>query len=188
MLIATTGGWLIESWSDLWQVPISAVLMLITVIGIVRIIGLRSFSKMSSFDFAVTVSIGSILAAVATSSVALANGAIAALSLLGFQAAVAWMRARRPAAEKVVDNTPLLLMDGQEFLDDNLQSARVAKSDVVAKLREANVLRLQDVRAVVLETTGDISVLHGEHQIDPEILEGLRRGPAIDRIASIDRD
>ena len=67
MLIATTGDWFIDTWSDLWQVPVSAVLMLITVIAIVRTIGLRSFSKMSSFDFAVTVSIGSILAGVATS-------------------------------------------------------------------------------------------------------------------------
>lgn len=188
MLIAITGGWFVNTWSDLWQVPVSAVLMLVTVIVIVRIIGLRSFSKMSSFDFAVTVSIGSILAGVATSSVALANGALAAISLLGFQAAVAWIRARRPAAEKAFDNTPLLLMDGQEFLDENLRSARVTKNDVVAKLREANVLRLQDVRAVVLETTGDISVLHGEHLIDPIILGDLRRGPAIDRVDSIDRE
>lgn len=184
MLIAASDNWLVASWSDLWQVPVSAVLMLIVVIGVVRTIGLRSFSKMSSFDFAVTVSIGSVLAGVATASVALANGAAAAASLLGAQAVVSFIRSRRPDAEKVLDNTPILLMDGAKFLDENLLCARVTQSDVVAKLREANVLRMQDVCAVVLETTGDISVLHGDHPVDPVILEGLRRGPALDQLSS----
>ena len=169
--------WLVDSWSDLWQVPLSALAMLLVVIAVVRTVGLRSFSKMSSFDFAVTVSVGSILGGVATSSAPLANGAVAVASLLGVQAIMSLIRSRTTAVETAIDNTPLLLMDGPTMLDQNLRSARVTRSDVVAKLREANVLRLVDVRAVVLETTGDISVLHGSDQVDPEILEGLRRGP-----------
>jgi len=187
MTVAASGGWLVDTWSDLWQVPVSALAMLVLVILVVRVIGLRAFSKMSSFDFAVTVSIGSILGGVASSSVALVNGAVAMASLLGIQAIVAWVRARRPVAEAALDNTPLLLMDGETFLDANLRAARVTRSDVVAKLREANVLRMGDVRAVVLETTGDISVLHGDVSIDPELLDGLRRGPSIDRLDSVDR-
>lgn len=53
--------------SQLGFVVVSAVLMLAGIIGYVRLIGLRSFSKMSSFDFAVTVAMGSVLAAVALS-------------------------------------------------------------------------------------------------------------------------
>ena len=177
-MIAASDNWFVDTWSDLWQVPVSALAMLGIVILVVRVVGLRSFSRMSSFDFAVTVSIGSILGGVATSSVAVANGATAVASLLAAQAVVSWIRSRRSGAEKAFDNSPILLMDGSTFLDDNLRSARVTRSDVVAKLREANALRVRDVRAVVLETTGDISVLHGEHQVDAEILEGVRRGSA----------
>ena len=36
----------------------------------------------------------------------------------------------------------------------------------MGKLREANVLQLSQVKAVIFETTGDISVLHSEDQID----------------------
>lgn len=182
MVTAASGGWLVDTSSDLWHVPLSALLMMIVVIAVVRMIGLRSFSKMSSFDFAVTVSVGSILGAVATSSAAVADGAVAVGSLLGVQAVVSWFRARRPAAQKALDNSPLLLMDGPVFLEANLRTARVSRSDVIGKLREANVLRLHDVRAVVLEVTGDISVLHGDNTIDAVILEGVRRGPAIEQI------
>ncbi len=175
-MIAASGDWFVDAWGDLWQVPISAVVMLAVVIAVVRGVGLRSFSKMSSFDFAVTVSIGSVLAGVATSSVAVANGAVAAGSLLGAQAVISWIRALRPDAAQALDNTPVLLMDGPTFLDDNLRRTRVTRTDVIAKLREANVLRLMDVRAVVLETTGDISVLHGDQLVDAEILEDVKRG------------
>ena len=50
----------------------------------------------------------------------------------------------------------------------------MTRSDVLAKLREANVLAMTDVRAVVLETTGDISVLHGDAQVDDILLAGVR--------------
>ncbi len=187
MLMAGTSDWFVGEWGDLWQVPAAAFLMLAVVIATVRVVGLRSFSKMSSFDFAVTVSIGSILGGVASTSVALVHGAVAAVSLLGVQAFVSWIRSRQSGAETALDNSPILLMDGARFLEANLQRSRVTRSDVIAKLREANVLRLEDIRAVVLETTGDISVLHGPHLVDAEILEGIRRGPAIEEMESIGR-
>ena len=59
-------------------------------------------------------------------------------------------------------------------LDDALAASRVTRADVHAKLREANALDLSRVRAVVLETTGDISVLHGD-AIDPVLLDEVRR-------------
>jgi uncharacterized membrane protein YcaP (DUF421 family) len=61
-----------------------------------------------------------------------------------------------------------LMKDGV-FLDENLEVTRVTRDDIYAKLREANALRLSEVRAVILEATGDISVLHG-NKPDDEIL------------------
>ncbi len=178
-MLLGSSDWFVKTWGDLWQVPVSAVVMLLVVVVSVRVVGLRSFSKMSSFDFAVTVSIGSILGSVAASSADVVGGATAIASLLGAQAAVSWLRARRDTIEDAIDNTPLLLMDGRDMLDDNLRHARVTAGDIFAKLREANVLRLEDVRAVVLESTGDISVLHGSDDVDQEILDGVRQGHAV---------
>lgn len=55
-----------------------------------------------------------------------------------------------------------------------LAATRVAEDDLIAKLREANVLDFSQVRAVVLERTGDISVLHG-CSLQVQLLEGVRR-------------
>jgi uncharacterized membrane protein YcaP (DUF421 family) len=75
----------------------------------------------------------------------------------------------------LVDNAPLLLMDGRGVLEDNLASARVTHDDLRAKLRDANVLDTGQIHAVVFETTGDVSVLHGDEPLDPEVLRGVRR-------------
>ena len=67
----------------------------------------------------------------------------------------------------------MILKDGV-ILQENLDKARITKADLAAKLREANVLRLQDARAVIFESTGDISVLHGDKDIDEFIMKEVR--------------
>ncbi|MDR6302251.1 DUF421 domain-containing protein [Mesonia maritima] len=125
-----------------------------------KIAGKRSFSKMSSFDFAMTVAIGSLFASVILSStINLTEGLLGLAMLYILQMLIAILR-RFKVVQSVVDNKPLLLMDGEKILDDNLRKARVAESDLRAKLREANVIELSEIKAVIFETTGDISVLH----------------------------
>ncbi|MEW4467478.1 YetF domain-containing protein [Parasphingorhabdus sp. JC815] len=130
----------------------------------VRLIGLRSFSKMAAFDFVVTIATGSLLANAVTvekwTSFIQSIGAISAL--LGSQYLVAKMRIHFPQLFRWLANEPVVLMKNGQFLDENLKITRVTRSDVYGKLREANALNLSKVHAVVLETTGDISVLHGD--------------------------
>lgn len=166
--------WLTTSAHELWLVPVSSVLILIVAIVTVRVVGLRSLSKMSSFDFLVTVALGSTLATVAATPTSVVNGALAFASLLAAQAAIALAR-RRPRVASAVDNQPRLLMTGSVMHEGVMESCRVTHHDVMAKLREANVTRVDQVLAVVLETTGDISVLHGDGPLDDVLLDGVRQ-------------
>ncbi len=149
---------------------------LLWIAAVVRLIGLRSFSKMTAFDFVTTVATGSLLGAAATArdwlGFIVPSGAM--LALLGTQAIIAEMRIHSIRWLKIIENEPLLLM--REGLMDKpaMKKARVTEDDLLAKLREANVLKLSEVRAVALETTGDISVLHGE-ELDESLLESVRR-------------
>lgn len=158
-----------SSWSQVGFVLLSAAGMLAGIILYVRITGLRSFSKMSSFDFAVTVAMGSLLAAVTLSGSSLVDGLVGAGALLATQAAIAFGRVRF-GASALVDNEPLLLMAGPKMLEDNMRRARVTADDLRAKLRQANIQRYDQIRYVVLETTGDVSVVQGDGALEPDIL------------------
>ena len=178
MYASPIGEELGASLEELGLAVVSSAGMLVGIIVYVRLAGLRSFSKMSSFDFTVTVAFGSLLAAVSISSSSLAVGVVAAGALLGTQACIALLR-QRTTFGQIVDNTPMVLMARGEYFDDNLRQARVTRSDVSAKLREANALDISEVRAVVLETTGDVSVLHGTGPLHPSLLEGIVGGERV---------
>jgi uncharacterized membrane protein YcaP (DUF421 family) len=111
-----------------------------------------------------TVAIGSILATtILSASISLVHGIVGLAAVYILQISAAFFR-RFYWFQKAIDNSPLLLMDRQTILDKNLKKARVTEGDLRSKLREANVLDLSQVRAVVFETTGDISVLHTSNE------------------------
>ena len=168
-----TENWLSTSWTEVWLVVVSAIAIVLTLVAVIRVVGLRSLSKMSSFDFAVTIALGSVLGGVAASSTSLLNGKIAVGALLATQTTIALLR-QRTSAGVIVDNTPMMLMRDGQFIDETLRHTRVTRADVLAKLREANAIRLDQVHAVVLESTGDVSVLHGDGPVDDLLLDGVR--------------
>lgn len=163
---------LATSWDRVGFIVLSAAAMLAGIIGYSRWSGLRTFSKMSTFDFAVTVAIGSVMASVVLSGSSLIDGIVAVGALVACQALVAVGRLRFGLG-RVVDNRPILLMRDGEMRTKNLAQVRVTEDDVRAKLREANVLDFGKVRAVVLETTGDVSVLHGEDPLAADLLSDV---------------
>lgn len=171
-------NWIVTSAGSLAGVLLSAACIYLAVIVFTRLSGLRSFSKMSSFDFAMTVAVGSLIAsAITTKNPPLFQAIIALAALYILQIAVAVMRQKSSFLKNLADNQPLLLMDGSEMLNENMKKARVTPDDLLAKLRESNITRLSQVKAVVMETTGDISVLHHEneqHQLEKTLMKGVR--------------
>lgn len=164
------------SWDTVLTITLSAIGIYISVVLFTRLAGKRSFSKMSSFDFAMTVAVGSIIAStLLSSSVKLIEGIVGLGIVYVLQMGVAILR-RNSLIQNIVDNKPPLLMRGEKILHSNLQKARVTHGDLRSKLREANVTQLSQVKAVVFETTGDISVLHKEDNspMDTWILEDVQ--------------
>ena len=76
-------------------------------------------------------------------------------------------------ARDLLGNTPVLLMRDGVLPDGAHRQWRVARQDVLAKIRTANVLDISTVRAVVLENTGNIAVLHGS-DLKEDVLGSVR--------------
>lgn len=161
------------SWTLLAAVLVGTIAVYVAVIALTRLSGVRSLAKMSSFDFAATVAVGSAVASTALGSTPLSSGLLVLSLLYALQWAVARLR-RRGLLGGLVDNRPLVLMAGPHVVEASLRQAGVSRTEIWAALRQAGVLRRDDVRAVVLETTGDLSVLIGDGQLDEELLDGVR--------------
>ncbi|WP_300024639.1 DUF421 domain-containing protein [uncultured Maribacter sp.] len=165
------------SWETVMLISISACGVYLAIIVFTRITGKRSFSKMSSFDFAMTVAVGSIIATtILSSSVKMIEGIVGLAMVYLLQISIAFAR-RNKTIQNLVDNSPLLLMDGEKVIESNLRKARVTEGDLRSKLREANVTELSQIKAVIFETTGDISVLHkkDDTSLDLWIMKDVKR-------------
>lgn len=165
---------------EIVEIVVRAAVCVAAVIALTRLNGLRSFSKMSSFDFAITVAFGSVIASsVISPQENLLFGVVALAALFAMQRVISELRVKFGAVGQSLDNEPILIMRNGEILRDNLREARLTEADLIGKLREANAFDLSRVHAVVFEPTGDVSVLHGSgdetEQVSDRILEGVRQ-------------
>lgn len=169
MLLTELGA----SWVRLAEVLIAGVVVYVLVIALTRLAGVRSLAKLSTFDFAATVAVGSTVSTVLLGSVPLAAGALGLTLLFAMQYAIATLR-RRDLLHGLVDNRPILLMARGEVLEDHLRHVRLSRSELWSQLRQNGVHALEQVHVVVLETSGDLSVVRAGPPLDPQLLDGVR--------------
>lgn len=165
------------SWKDTLNITLTSIGIYFAIILLTRLVGKRSFSKMSSFDFAITVAIGSVIAStILPYDVNLIEGFLGLLTIYILQLILAHIR-KYPIVQSLVDNKPFLLMYGMDIIYHKLRKAKVAESDLKAKLREANVTHLNQVKAVIFESTGDVSVLHknDDSSVQDWIMDGVQQ-------------
>lgn len=156
-------------------VVITALCIYITLIIFTRLAGLRSFSKMSSFDFAITVGIGTVLAStLLNEKPPLVQGITALAALYGIQLAVSYARRNSRVVSRIVDNEPLIVMAKGKIIENHLDTVRMTRQDLYSKLRLAGVTRFEEVFAVVVETTGDVAVLKKNDGADLELFSDIR--------------
>ena len=179
--------WLFTTWGSVGDVVLTTVAIYAVLILYSRIAGLRTFSKMAAFDFVMTVAIGSVVAGTMLfDGPSLLRGVATLTTVFVLQIGTAALRKRAGWFAGAVDNDPIVLMTRDGMIEENLRKTHVTESDVWAKLREANVIQTAEVRAVVLEATGDISVLHGEPdgpELEACLLSDVRDA---DRVQTVD--
>ncbi len=170
-------NWLQDSSQNIIWIFISAVIFYFITIVASRIAGIRSFTKNSSFDFLITLAMGALLASTITSKeISVLEGSVALVTLYILQNAIALARQRWGFVNKFVDNTPVLLMEHGKILEKNMHHVRITRYELNAKLREHSITQYSQVRAVVLEATGNISVIkqpEAGKEMDTDLFEGV---------------
>lgn len=156
--------WLGASWTEMGKVAVSTLAIYATTVISLRIAGRRTVSQMSAFDFVVTIAIGSLVAATALSPDSrYGQGVAALLTLLAAQQIVALVRQRVPATRRVLDFSPEpLYSDGEMTLRQNPLTAQVTETELYSKLRHQGIASLDQVKLVILEPDGGISILSTE--------------------------
>lgn len=166
-----------DNWESIFRTTIITVLAYIALIFLLRISGKRTLSKMSAFDLIVTVALGSTLATVLLNkSVALADGVLAFALLIGLQYLISYFSVRSKRILNLVKATPALIVYNGEMLSKAMLKERINEVEIYAVLRENGISSIKDVKAVVLETDGSLTVINTSDGSKPETLRTVSTG------------
>jgi uncharacterized membrane protein YcaP (DUF421 family) len=127
---------------------------------IVRIVGRRPGKRLTPFEFVLVFFIGGLaLTGIVGDerSFTSAVGQIITLALAHFM--VSWGRGKSPRFARLIDGTPLTLLEEGAWRSMTMKQMRIADDDVMFAARDHGLKDLKDIEMAVLERNGDISVL-----------------------------
>ncbi len=157
----------------LLRVLVVGVLAYAAIVLLLRITGSRTLSKMNAFDFIVTIALGSTLSSVLLNKqIALAEGVLGFVVLIGLQFAVTWTSVRWPWARRAITASPRLVLHRGQFLHDAMRRARVTEEEVLAAARDRGIADRADLLAVILESDGSFSAIPVSGQPAPDTETG----------------
>ena len=169
--------WISDQPVVLLEVAVTALIFYITILITSKLAGIRSFTKASGFDFIITLSIGALLATtVIDKNISILEGTVSIISLYALQTSVAYARRHWSFVNRYIDNQPILLMEHGKFIEKNMKKAHITRQEVRSKIRNQDVNSYSQIRAVILEPSGSVSVIKHDpnNPLDPSLLEGVR--------------
>lgn len=151
-------------WFDNWESTIRTICLTtlgyIALVLLLRVTGKRTLSKMNAFDFIITIALGSSLASIALNkSIPLADGVTAIILFIGFQFLLTWLSVRIKAVKTLVTSSPSLIFYKGNFLYQAMKKERITVEEIYNAARQKGISTLDEVDMIILETTGEISII-----------------------------
>jgi len=127
---------------------------------IVRIVGRRPGKQLTPFEFVLIFFIGGLaLTAIVGDELSFTNAICQVIALALAHHVTSWIRSKSSRAARVIDGTPLILIERDQWRTETMMKMRIADDDVMFAARDKGLRKLSDVDRAILERNGDISVL-----------------------------
>lgn len=155
-------------------VVISAVLLYAAFIVFSRLLGQRVLAQLSGFDLLVVIVLGAVIGRAILGHVPTLTAGLLALATILAMEGVIGQLTRHNRLERLVNNRPVLLMAGDQFVAEEMHRCHTTVAQVRSQLRRSGIRRHDEVAAVILEPTGELSVLRRGRPVEREMLRGVR--------------
>lgn len=132
---------------------------------IVRIVGRRPGKQMSPFDFVLIFFMGGVtLTPMVGDDRSLTNALCTILAIAVTHWFIAWLKSVSPAFGRIVDGTPLVLLENGQWRMETLNKMRLQPEDVMTFARDQGIKSLDEVSYAFLERNGEISIIPAEEE------------------------
>lgn len=142
-----------------------AVFGYLLLVFMLRIVGRRPGQQMTPFEFVLIFFSGGLaLTFMVADDESLTNALSQITAVVLTHYAIAWLKARSNVVGRVVDGTPLILLEHGRWRTETMKNQRIVLADVMAALRSEGLQRLDQVEYAVLERNGEISIIQADER------------------------
>jgi uncharacterized membrane protein YcaP (DUF421 family) len=142
------------------DLAIRAVVLYVFVIFVMRVVGRRELSSLTAVDLVLLIVMGDAIQQGLTQDDYSVTGAVIVISTIALlQVLSAYLGYRSRAFRKIVEGSPVVLIDDGELLEGNLKRQRLTADDVAEEMRLQQIMSFADVRWAILEANGRISFI-----------------------------
>jgi uncharacterized membrane protein YcaP (DUF421 family) len=138
----------------------------IVLLLILRLAGSRTLAGITTFDFVLILIVSeAVQSALIDNDHSMTNAFLLVITLVGLNVLMSVLKQRSGRIERLLDGTPLVLVERGKIHSDRLQRERVDEADVLEAARELQgVSTLEDIDYAVLEKNGHVTVVpkHGK--------------------------
>lgn len=127
---------------------------------IVRIVGRTPGKQLTPFEFVLVFYMGGLtLTGIEGRDHSLTNAVCQIFTIALCHYVLSWVRRKSDLASRLLDGVPLVLLVNGRWRSRTLSETHIQQEDVMDMAREQGQRDLEQVRAAVLETVGNISIL-----------------------------
>jgi len=142
------------------QMVCRAVLAFLLTLALIRIAGIRTFGKRSAFDNVIVIMLGSIFSRVVVGASPFLPTTLACLAFVLVHSGLGWVSVRSDLIGRLVKGEREILFAEGKMNERNMRRVMVSKKDLLESVRlRLNSDNLDEVREIVLERSGEISVI-----------------------------
>ena len=146
----------------LWIV-LRALLGYFFLVFIVRIVGRRPGKQLTPIEFILIFFLGGLmLTGVVGEEPSLINAICQIFAIACGHFFLVWIRSKSDRVARLLDGTPLMLLEGGQWRHRTMQHMGISAPDVMAMARDKGIRTLADIHTAVLERNGEISILPTE--------------------------
>jgi len=145
------------------DIVLRATAMFAVLFVLVRLLGKRELGQLTPFEFIVMVVMGDLIQQGVTHNDFSITGATLAIGTFAFWGlAISWVTYLSPAACRLFEGEPRVLIRDGELITRNLRRDRMTRSEVESEMRLAGIATMRDVAWAILEPQGKISFIKRE--------------------------
>lgn len=134
-----------------------------SLVFISRIVGRRPGKQLTPFEYVLIFFLGGLtLTGMIGPQASTTNAVTQIITVACGHTMLVWLRTKSSRIARVLDGTPLILLEGHTWRSRTMRKMRISPEDVMAMARDQGLRTFDDIDTATLERNGEISIIPKE--------------------------